>query len=77
MNATQSTHASPADGGTDPQGAACCVRRSLLRTVSARFGVTPPDVASAAEAEQDLEVLLRWYEAAAVALSIEQLRNAV
>jgi hypothetical protein len=45
--------------------------------VSARFGVTPPDVASAAEAEQDLEVLLRWYEAAAVALSIEQLRNAV
>jgi hypothetical protein len=54
------------------------VRASLLRVLSARFPGTPAgDLTAAITAEDRLEKLLRWYEAVAVAVTLEQVRNGI
>jgi hypothetical protein len=54
------------------------VRASLLRTLATRFPGTPmSDLSTIIRAENGLEKLLTWYEAVAVALTLEQARNAV
>jgi hypothetical protein len=73
-----STATPPAGCPGETQQAVRCVRASLLRTLSARFPATPmPDITAAIRAEDGLEILLRWYEAVAVALTLEQARNAI
>jgi hypothetical protein len=73
------TIASPPAGCTsEGQEAVCCVRASLLRTLATRFPGTPmSDLTTLICAEHGLEKLLGWYEVVAVALTLEQVRNAL
>ena len=69
---------SPVGCTSELQEAVRCVRASLLRTLARRFAGTPmSDLTTIIRAEHGLEKLLRWYEAVAVALTLEQVRNAI
>jgi hypothetical protein len=55
------------------------VRESLLRSLAARFPERPDlvEISQQIEAQADLETLLRWYEAVAVAKSLAEVRAAL
>ncbi len=72
------TLAPPTGCDSELKAAVLSVRSSLLRTLSARFPGTPKsDHGAAIRAEDGLEKKLRWYEAVAVSLTLEQVRNTI